>query len=53
MTGKNAELENERRVERYMQPQMQEGVFRYLYNKVQQKRKELELGINAKGGMMF
>lgn len=52
MTGKNAEIENERHVERYLQPQMQEGVFRYLYNKVQQKRKELDLGINSKG-MMF
>uniref|UniRef100_A0A7E4UR55 SWIB/MDM2 domain-containing protein n=1 Tax=Panagrellus redivivus TaxID=6233 RepID=A0A7E4UR55_PANRE len=48
ITGKNAETESERHVERYLQPQMQEGVFRYLYNKVQQRRKELEMGINSK-----
>ncbi|KAE9548458.1 hypothetical protein FO519_008327, partial [Halicephalobus sp. NKZ332] len=35
-------------VERYLQPDMQEGAFRYFYNRICRLRKELEMGINAK-----
>jgi SWI/SNF-related matrix-associated actin-dependent regulator of chromatin subfamily D len=42
------EAELERRAEYFHQPQIQEGVFRYIYSKVQQKRAELEASLGVK-----
>uniref|UniRef100_A0AC34QLQ1 DM2 domain-containing protein n=1 Tax=Panagrolaimus sp. JU765 TaxID=591449 RepID=A0AC34QLQ1_9BILA len=38
-------------VDRYLQPDMQEGAFRYFYNRICRLRKELEMGINTKNYM--
>lgn len=40
--------ELERRVEKYLQPDVQEGVYRYIYGKVQQKRFELECTLGVR-----
>ncbi|KAF1565761.1 UNVERIFIED_CONTAM: Brahma-associated protein of 60 kDa, partial [Eudyptes robustus] len=40
--------EQERRADHYYQPHIQEGVFRYLYGKVQQRRQELEYMLGVK-----
>ncbi|PAV85927.1 hypothetical protein WR25_00946 [Diploscapter pachys] len=42
MTESNGDTETDRKVEAYFKPDIEEGVFRYLYQKVQQKRAELE-----------
>ena len=60
MTEANGESETERRAEYYYRPEVSEGVFRfvftfqltcfsrYLYNKVQQKRSELEASLGVR-----
>lgn len=48
MNELNSDAESERRAGYYYQSDIQEGVFRYIYSRVQQKRSELEvaLGLN-------
>lgn len=48
MTEATGEGEAERRAEHYYRPETQEGVFRYIYQKVQQKRAELEQGLGVR-----
>lgn len=48
MTDVVGDSESERRAEFYYQPQIQEATFRYLYQKVQQKRAELESTLGVK-----
>lgn len=48
MTEVVGEGECERKADHYFQPQVQEGVFRYIYQKVQQKRAELESTLGVK-----
>lgn len=48
MTDSNDDYETERRAEFYYQPAIQEGTFRYIYQKVQQKRAELESTLGVK-----
>ncbi|KHN81249.1 SWI/SNF-related matrix-associated actin-dependent regulator of chromatin subfamily D member 1 [Toxocara canis] len=48
MTEAVGEGESERKADHYYQPQVQEGVFRYIYQKVQQKRAELESTLGVK-----
>lgn len=48
MTDTNDECESERKAEFYYQPAIQEGTFRYIYQKVQQKRAELESTLGVK-----
>ncbi|KAI1704728.1 SWIB/MDM2 domain-containing protein [Ditylenchus destructor] len=44
----NSDFEQERRADMYYQPNTQEGVFRHIYSKVQQKRMELEATLGVK-----
>ncbi|KAI1712412.1 SWIB/MDM2 domain-containing protein [Ditylenchus destructor] len=44
----NSDFEQERRADMYYQSHTQEGVFRYIYGKVQQKRVELEATLGVK-----
>lgn len=46
--GPAADYELERRADKYVQPDVQEGVYRYIYGKVQQKRFELETALGLK-----
>lgn len=48
MTDSTDDYEAERRAEFYYQPAIQEGTFRYIYQKVQQKRAELESTLGVK-----
>lgn len=48
MSEQCGEAERERRAESYMQPTVQEGVFRYIYQKVQLKRAELEQSLGVR-----
>ncbi|VDM66060.1 unnamed protein product [Strongylus vulgaris] len=48
MTEASGEGEAERRADHYYRPETQEGVFRYIYQKVQQKRAELEQGLGVR-----
>ncbi|KAK6027440.1 SWIB/MDM2 domain protein [Ostertagia ostertagi] len=48
MTEASGEGEAERRADHYYKPETQEGVFRYIYQKVQQKRAELEQGLGVR-----
>ncbi|ETN68372.1 SWIB/MDM2 domain protein [Necator americanus] len=48
MTEASGEGEAERRSDHYYRPETQEGVFRYIYQKVQQKRAELEQGLGVR-----
>ncbi|CAI4228811.1 unnamed protein product [Auanema sp. JU1783] len=48
MTEAHGESESERRAEHYHRPETQEGVFRYMYHKIQQKRAELEASLGVR-----
>ena len=41
-------VEHSRRVKPYLQPIMKEGVHRYIYQKIAQRRSELSLSLNVK-----
>uniref|UniRef100_A0A914GUT1 DM2 domain-containing protein n=1 Tax=Globodera rostochiensis TaxID=31243 RepID=A0A914GUT1_GLORO len=44
----SADYETERRANNYFQPNVQEGVFRYIYAKIQQRRFELEATLGVR-----
>ncbi|KAI6239553.1 SWI/SNF-related matrix-associated actin-dependent regulator of chromatin subfamily D member 1 [Aphelenchoides fujianensis] len=44
----NTDTEAERRADYYHQPQIEEGVYRYIYGRIQQKRQELEVSLGLK-----
>ncbi|KAI6236236.1 SWI/SNF-related matrix-associated actin-dependent regulator of chromatin subfamily D member 1 [Aphelenchoides besseyi] len=44
----NSDTESERRADFYYQPHIQEGVYRYIYGRVQQKRQELEVSLGLR-----
>ncbi|KAK0421167.1 hypothetical protein QR680_015092 [Steinernema hermaphroditum] len=48
MTEAATEAEFERQADCYFQPVVQEGVYRYIYSKVQQKRAELEQSLGVR-----
>ncbi|KAF8358874.1 ham-3 [Pristionchus pacificus] len=48
MSEYGGEGEIERKAEYYFQPSVQEGVFRYIYQRVQQKRAELEQSLGVR-----
>jgi SWI/SNF-related matrix-associated actin-dependent regulator of chromatin subfamily D len=48
MNELNSDAEAERRANYYYQPEIQEGIFRYIYGRVQQKRTELEVSLGIR-----
>jgi len=48
MNELNSDAESERRADHFYQPVIQEGVFRYIYGRVQQKRQELEVSLGVR-----
>lgn len=48
MTEQSQDFELERHADHFFQPHTQEGVYRYIYGKVVQKRMELEATLGVK-----